>query len=314
MPSSKAEAGLIVAGAPAQAHVMGYGPAEIAAYDAAFDADARTIEIWLDGRSAQTQRAYRREVAAFRRFVPVPLRSVTLAHLQAWKNSQDLAALAPSSRARAIAAVKSLFAFACHRLGYLPLDPSAALKSPKVDNTLAERIMNEAEMQKILHSETNPRNEMILRLLYASAVRVSELCGLTWAKVKARDEGKGQITVMGKGGKTRAVIVSATVYAGLMAIKARGAADTDPVFASRKKGGHLTPFQILRIVRAAADRAGVEGKVSPHWFRHAHASHSLQRGATIALVQSTLGHSNVATTGRYLHAMPNDSSGLCLPV
>jgi integrase/recombinase XerD len=64
----------------------------------------------------------------------------------------------------------------------------------------------------------------------------------------------------------------------------------------------------MRIVRSAARRVGIEANVSPHWLRHAHASHSLDRGAPIHLVQATLGHASVATTGRYLHARPQDSS------
>jgi integrase/recombinase XerD len=67
-------------------------------------------------------------------------------------------------------------------------------------------------------------------------------------------------------------------------------------------------------VGAAAQRAGFEGKVSPHWLRHAHATHALERGAPIHLVQATLGHTSVATTGRYLHARPTDSSARYLVV
>jgi hypothetical protein len=66
--------------------------------------------------------------------------------------------------------------------------------------------------------------------------------------------------------------------------------------------------QILDAHTLAAERAGLESKVSPHWLRHAHATHALERGAPIHLVQATLGHAPVATTGRYLHAHPSDSS------
>lgn len=63
------------------------------------------------------------------------------------------------------------------------------------------------------------------------------------------------------------------------------------------KGGHLDPSQVFRIVRAAAKRAGIEGNVSPHWLRHSHASHAMDRGAPLHVVQASLGHSNPATTG-----------------
>ena len=76
----------------------------------------------------------------------------------------------------------------------------------------------------------------------------------------------------------------------------------------------LRPLAVLRIVRKASARAGIELPVSPHWFRHAHASHSLDRGAPIHLVQAALGHASITTTGRYLHARPNDSSSRFLPL
>jgi site-specific recombinase XerD len=90
----------------------------------------------------------------------------------------------------------------------------------------------------------------------------------------------------------------------------------DPVFPSRKKKpvAALQPLAVLRILRAAARRAGIELPVSPHWFRHAHASHALDRGTPIHLVQATLGHANINTTGRYLHARPQGSSGRFLPL
>src|SRR5207302_10232771 len=81
----------------------------------------------------------------------------------------------------------------------------------------------------------------------------------------------------------------------------------EAVFASRS-GKPLDRGRVRDIVRGAAERAGINGQVSPHWLRHAHASHALDHGAPIHLVQATLGHSSVATTSRYLHARPGDSS------
>jgi integrase len=85
------------------------------------------------------------------------------------------------------------------------------------------------------------------------------------------------------------------------------------VFRSRT-GGALTARQAQRLVEAAAKRAGLRAGVSPHWLRHAHATPALERGAPIHLVQATLGHASVATTGRYLHARPTDSSARYLAV
>jgi integrase/recombinase XerD len=146
----------------------------------------------------------------------------------------------------------------------------------------------------------------MLKLLYAGGLRVSELCGLRWRDLQARSEAEGQINVYGKGGKTRVVLLPVTIWKELVSLR-EAAGFNDPVFRSQK-GGHLHPSQVMRIVRAAAHRAGIDANVSPHWLRHAHASHSLDRGAPIHLVQATLGHASIATTGRYLHARPQDSS------
>lgn len=85
------------------------------------------------------------------------------------------------------------------------------------------------------------------------------------------------------------------------------------MFGSRK-GGPLSVRQVRNVVAAAARRAELTAPVSPHWLRHAHASHSLDAGAPVSLVSSTLGHASVATTGRYLHARPSDSSARYLSV
>ena len=167
-------------------------------------------------------------------------------------------------------------------------------------------------MHRLLALEPHPRNRVLLRLLYAAGGRVSEICGLKWRDVQPRDAA-GQITIFGKGGKTRTVLLSADTCQELIGLRGESEPDA-PVFVSRKGQGHLHPSQAWRIVRAAAERAGIEGAVSPHWLRHAHASHALDRGAPIHLVQATLGHASVATTGKYLHARPGDSSARYLGV
>ena len=266
--------------------------------------DDQLVAIWLHGRSVHTQRAYRADVARFRRGAGKPLPSVTLADLQAFADSLD--ALAAASRYRILSAIKSLLAFG-HPIGYLPFDVGRALRLPGVRNRLTERILPEAEIHRMLSLEPKERNRVLLTLLYASAVRVSELCSLCWRDVQANGDG-GQITVFGKGDQTRSIQLPASVWKSLE--KWRGdAADDLPLFPSRKRGGSLKPLGVLRIVRQAAVRAGIDLAVSPHWMRHAHASHALDRGAPIHLVQATLGHVSITTTGRYLHARPKDSSG-----
>ncbi len=282
----------------------------LAASAAQARSDAHLIDLWLHNRSGHTQRAYRADADRFLLCVGHPLQAVTLGELQDFADS--LAALKPASRVRTLAAVKSLLAFG-HRLGYLPFDVGRALKLPPRREGLAARILEETDVQRMLALETHPRNRVLLRLLYASGIRVAEVCALRWRDVRPRTDSAGQISVWGKGAKERTILLPASVYQDLLTLR-RGAPEDAPVFRSRKGGGPLDTSQVLRVVRAAATRAGIAARVSPHWLRHSHATHALERQAPIHLVAATLGHSSVATTGKYLHARPTDSSARYLVV
>lgn len=271
------------------------------------DAHEQLITMWLDGRSPHTRSSYRRYAREFLAYLNKPLHLATLADVQGWRLT--LSGKSDNSIKTATSAVKSLFTFA-HKIGVLQVNVGAALKQVKPKDCLNERILSELEVQTMIALETDPRNRLILRLLYSGGLRVSELSTLTWKDLKERGD-SGQVTVYGKGRKTRTVLLKQDVWLELVKLRGDRSSD-DPVFQSRK-GGHINRHQLWRIVSAAAQRAGIEGKVSPHWLRHAHASHSLDRGAPIHLVQQTLGHESVATTSRYLHARPNDSSSLYLP-
>ncbi len=272
------------------------------------DNDSHLLRLWLHGRPATTARAYRSELARFLAFAGRPLRQVTLGDVQAYADT--LADRAPATRARAVNAVKSLFAFG-QRLGYLPFDVARPVRLPRQHARLAERILPEDAVHRMIGLEPDARNRAFLRLLYAGGLRISEAVGLRWRDVQPRAEG-GQVTVQGKGDKVRAVLLSAATYGELAGLRG-DAGDDAPAFRSRK-GGALDASAGWRIVKAAAARAGLGGAVSPHWLRHAHASHALDRGAPIHLVRETLGHASVETTGKYLHARPGASSGQFLAV
>jgi integrase/recombinase XerD len=273
--------------------------------------DQQLIDLWLHGRCAATKRGYRAEVQRLLAWTQKALGETTLADLQGYADSLATAGLEPATRRRMLASVKSVFTFG-HKLGYLPFDTARPLRLPPLRDTLAERILDESQVQRMLALERHPRNSVMLTLLYATGVRVSELCGLKWSDCCARNEG-GQVSVFGKGAKTRAILIPAGVWRRLAALKGEDGADA-PVFRSRKGGG-LCPTQVLRIVKKAAARAGIAENVVVHTFRHSHASHALERGASVALVGRTLGHSPSSNaTGRYLHARPNDSSSRYLPL
>lgn len=280
------------------------------------NSDGQLLALWLHGKRPHTQRAYAADVERLLATVGKPLQAITLRDLQAFADSLD--DLQPNSRKRMLSSVKSLFTFG-HKVGYLRFNVAAALRIPSPKNTLAERILSESEIHAMLTLTENPRNRLLLRLLYAAGARVAEICALTWADVQPNGD-SGQVTLYGKGGKTRAVRLSPGTWREVQQFRqvvasedaTQTAADA-PLFAGRK-GGHLATSQVYRIVRAAAKRAGIPGKVSPHWLRHSHASHALERGASVALVRDTLGHSSLAVTSMYTHAKPEESSALHLTV
>jgi integrase/recombinase XerD len=278
--------------------------------------DTKLIDMWVHGKSIHTADYYRRYVTQFLEFVQKPLVQVNLSDLQDFETAIAQKGLADSSQRSVMAAIKSVLTYG-HKIGLLPVNVGVALLSKKVKDTLSERILTEADVMKMVLLEADQRNRLILRVLYACGLRVSELCQLTWSNLQGREGGEGQATVFGKGGKTRVVIIPAVVWKELTEFRGKRKAKAEssaPVFRSRKQGGHLTRAMVTNIVREAAKRAGIPADVSPHWLRHAHASHALDRNAPIHLVQTTLGHSSVATTSRYLHAKPSDSSSRYLPL
>jgi integrase/recombinase XerD len=255
--------------------------------------DDRLLEMWLEGRSPHTQSAYAADVAALRAFVARPLRGVTLGDLQAFKATLSGS---PATRARRIKAVKSLFSFAA-KLGVIAFNTGGALKVPAADNRLAERILSEHDVFALLQAvKDDPRDHALLRLLYNAGLRVSEAVGL-----RCRNLVDGVVNVAGKGGKTRTVRVSEGTWAELMELRA-GADAENRVFP-------MTSTNAFLRVRLAGKKAGLASNVSPHWLRHANASHALQRGCDIATVRDTLGHSSLAVTSCYVHARPDKSSG-----
>ena len=271
------------------------------------NSDSKVISLWLHGRSVHTQKAYSTDIDRLFEFLDKNLKLITLGDLQEYVDSLIDSGLKESTQHRMIASIKSLFSFA-QKIGYLKFNPAKAVISPKFKDQLSERILSEAEVQRIIGLENNPRNKLLLRVLYAGGIR--ELCRLNWSDLQDRDKG-GQMSIFGKRGKTNHIIIPEPLWSDLMMYK-KDSIDDTPVFRSRK-GGHLSPVQVWRIVKQSAKNAGLTNP-SPHWMRHAHASHSLDRGAKISLVKETLNHSSVQTTGKYLHAKPGECSSTYLNV
>lgn len=229
----------------------------------------------------------------------------------------------PWLRRKMLAAVKSLFSFA-HKTGYPPYNVGAVLQLPRAKDDLAERELSEAEVHRMINLESNARNRILMLALYAGGLRREDITRLKWRDTKARDDlkpGAGQATIFGKGGKSGNVLLPPAVYRELLTLRVLDDGETlaersAPIFQSRKRNtrraGHLDVSHINRIDAAAARRAQIEGNVSPHWLRHSHATHAEKRGAKLSLIQKTLRHSSLETTGRYLHANPSESLGMYL--
>lgn len=275
------------------------------------NSDKELIDLWLHDKTPNTLDAYRRDAEEFRWFIEdKPLSRVVLNDLMFYSDALKQQGRAPATVNRKLSAVKSLLSYGV-MIGYLSINAGAALKLPKLDNSLAERILSESQVLRLIGAASPGRDRILLRFLYESGCRVSELVGLIWKNLQPRDDA-GQVRILGKGNKTRVVLLTPQLWADLMFLRASDSLDT-PVFKSQRSGRKLVRSEVNELVTRVAKKAEIPGNVSPQWLRHAHASHSLERGAPIHLVQATLGHRNLQTTGRYLHARPSDSSSRYLP-
>ena len=263
--------------------------------------DADIVESWLAEMGSPATRANFGKTAE--RFIAeLSLLGLTLRTATVEDVRDVIATLgtgsAPSTARQYTQRVKSLLGYA-HRLGYLTFNAGAAIKTKGGNSDLAKRIASETEIALLIRAAPTKRDRLLIEVGYAGGLRVSELVALTWSDVIPRDGGAVQLSVLGKGDKLRQIVLPEVVGRNLLASRADAAA-TAPVFASRKGGAALLPRAVNRMLKIAATKAGVNPDISAHWLRHAHASHALDRGATIAEVKDTLGHANISTTSSCL--------------
>ena len=262
--------------------------------------DTMLIRMWLSGRPKNTLRAYHSDITGLRLHTSKNIRAMTAADLISY--AESLARLATSTQHRKLSTVKSLFSYA-HRVGYIYLDPTAALRLPKPPTERASKLLSVEAVRAIIAAAKLGRDRLICRTLYILGLRESELIALKAMNIHPTATGHS-VTIQGKGDKSRTLAVPDKLAADLIGHRAEG-----PVFQT-VRDNPMAASDIYRLIKKAGDLAGY--RVTPHLLRHAHASHALDAGASLAVVRDGLGHSSLQTTSVYLHAKPSEGSSLYL--
>lgn len=260
------------------------------------------------GLSENTVSAYRRDLEQFALGVaPKPPASVTrpdiVDHLMKLRDD----ALAPSSVGRKLVAIKVFFRFLLSQ-SIVRSDPSGVIESPRLMKGLPD-MLDVEEVARLLHQadgrdgKKSLRDRALLELLYASGLRVSEASGL---KVVDLNQEAGFLRCIGKGGKERVVPVGrqALKWIQKYLAEARPAFHPQPdarqLFLNRF-GRSLSRVSIWGLLKFYSKQAGIRKRITPHTLRHSFATHLLEAGADLRVVQELLGHSSIATTQIYTH-------------
>lgn len=261
------------------------------------------------GRSAHTVRAYVADVRDLVEFCvergKADPRDLDLAVLRSWLAAATTAGLARSTIARRSASARAFSAW-CYRRGITRTDPGHRLVSPRVGNRLPTVLDQSQAIQVLEYAGRNDgspraiRDAAILEILYGTAIRVSELCGLD---VEDVDAGNRTLRVIGKGDKERVVPYGLPAQHAIDAwlrVRSEVALPSVAALIVGERGFRIDSRVVRSVVRKLTDSAGVPS-VAPHAMRHSAATHVLEGGADLRSVQELLGHANLATTQRYTH-------------
>lgn len=286
-------------------------------------------DLWLTaerGLALNSRLAYRRDLARYAAFLRehgvttlagIGEDTVTayVHHLQSLRDDDGNPVLAPSSIARGLVAVRSFHRFLVAE-GVAVADPSDQVGAPRVPQGIPKALA-EDEVERLLAAVEGAdplarRDRAILELLYGTGIRISELVGLD---LDALDLENSTARVLGKGSKERVVPIGRAALGalddylrnsrlGLRPTRPRRTSDADAVFLNAR-GGRISRQGCWKIVHAAGERAGLGERLSPHVLRHSCATHMLDHGADIRVVQELLGHASVSTTQVYTKVSPD---------
>ncbi len=273
--------------------------------------DAFCDALWLEeGLSPRTLESYRRDLAQYARWLATRNLTLTTAgpgEVQRFLGERGLKqGIAARSIARQLSALKRYYRW-LNRQGLRADDPTLTIEPPRLPRPLPKSL-SEADVEALLaapdvDTDLGLRDRAMLELLYACGLRVSELVGLT---LRAVSLDMGVVKVMGKGAKERLVPMGevASDWVERYLLKARprllGRHHCDTLFVTRRGGG-MTRQMFWHLIKTYAVRAGVSARLSPHTLRHAFATHLLNHGADLRVVQMLLGHADISTTQIYTH-------------
>jgi integrase/recombinase XerC len=254
--------------------------------------------------SPQTRRAYAGDLEAFHRYAEAAgcaeVAEVDTRLIRAYLAHLHRRGLDPVSVARQLAALRSWFRFLVRR-GVVERNVARDVATPRRRHKLVSFLPVDEAIPMVdaraLGGSRRARDVAILELLYASGLRVSELTALD---LDAVDGAAMTVRVLGKGNKERVVPFGREAARKLDTYLAERVATRGPLFVNAR-GGRLTARSVRAIVKRAARAAGIARRVSPHTLRHSFATHLLDAGADLRMVQELLGHSRLSTTQRYTH-------------
>ena len=279
-------------------------------------ADLSVIEAFLDslwvehGLSENTLRAYRNDLLGLSRWLSRTATGITEAHREHvldYLSYRVQQGSRPRSSARLLSSIRRFYRYLV-RQGTLQKDPSAEIEFPKLGRALPGTLTKE-EVEKLLDAPDTRtahgvRDRAMLEVLYACGLRVSELVALTLYQVNLN---QGVIRVLGKGSKERLIPfgeqagewITEFIH-GARAELLKPGRQCDALFVTNR-GAAMTRQAFWHLVRRHAKKAGISKHLSPHTLRHAFATHLLNHGADLRVVQMLLGHSDLSTTQIYTH-------------
>jgi integrase/recombinase XerD len=210
-----------------------------------------------------------------------------------------------ASKSLAQSVLSSLFSHLMNS-GYINKNPVKFTTRIKVPQEILSKTMDEKEVERLIESPKKIRDSLLIKFLYLTGLRVSEVTNLKWSHFK-ENETTIKISVIGKGNKARIIQISKDLFSELKILKKK---ESVFVFESQKgKNCPLDKSAVFRIIKSAAKKAKIYRAISPHTLRHTHATLSLKKGAPIHLVKKSLGHSSILTTEKYLHVIEDEFSG-----